>query len=655
MQEIKGIMESTKKLNLLYVEDNVDARASTLSILREFFDSIVIAEDGKEGLEKYKTHKIDVVITDINMPVMNGLEMLHAIHEIEPDVVSLVLSAYNEANFFVESIKLGVTGYLLKPINFDQFLSVLKRISLKVDNLRAKELLRQYKEIADASSIFTIIDKDKNIKYVNDAFCKISGYSKEEILGEKYLNTLNHLQDQKIYDDIWKTISEKKEIYKGILKYESKRGDPFYLETTIKPILSIDGEIIEYIALRHDVTAIMNPYRQLIDYMNSCVQPVVLLMRIENFDEVENLYGEIITQEIQEKFGKWLNKFIIENGTYFKQVYMLRNGEYALANDFFMLGCSSQEIVQKLRICQEQINRSSIDIGELDYDISVIMSVAYENEPLENAKYGIKQLVKSKRNFILANNLADEVHKKAEENREILKMLKLAIESKNIVSYFQAIVNNKTKQIEKYESLVRLVDKEGNIISPYLFLNISKKTKYYIQITSIVLDNSFAALRETDKDISINISALDIQNNEINSKILTLLEENTEDAKRVTLELLEDEEVDDFRLIKEFITKVKALGVKIAIDDFGSGYSNFTRLLNFQPDILKIDGSLVKNITTDELSLSVVRAMVTFAKEQNLQVIAEYVESEEVYKILHTLGVEYSQGYYFGKPEPLKS
>jgi EAL domain-containing protein (putative c-di-GMP-specific phosphodiesterase class I) len=168
------------------------------------------------------------------------------------------------------------------------------------------------------------------------------------------------------------------------------------------------------------------------------------------------------------------------------------------------------------------------------------------------------------------------------------------------------------------------------------------------------LDNSFRALKQTDKDISINISALDIQNNEIKSKILTLLEENPEDAKRVTLELLEDEEVDDFRLIKEFITRVKALGVKIAIDDFGSGYSNFIRLLNFQPDILKIDGSLVKNITTDELSLSVVTAMVTFAKEQNLQVIAEYVESEEVYHLLNSLGVEYSQGYYFGKPEPLK-
>jgi PAS domain S-box-containing protein len=655
MKEIQEIINATKDLTLLYVEDNKDARTSTLNILQEFFNTIIIAEDGEDGLAKYKVNKIDLVLTDINMPTMSGLEMLKAIHQINPDVISLILSAYNESDFFIESIKIGVEGYLLKPIDFEQLLSVLKKISLKVDALRVKTLLQQYKEITDASSIVTIIDKNKKIKYVNDAFCKISGYSKEDLIGEKYLNTLDFLQEQNTYDEIWDTISEKKKIYKGILKYVSKRGAPFYLETTIKPILSVNGDILEYVALRHDVTAIMNPYRQLIDFIKSSKEPLVVLMRIENFENLENLYGERVSQEIQVKFTHWLEQFILERGNYFNKVYMLRNGEYAIASDISLLQGTVAEILEKLYLCQIEINRSRIDIGELDYDISIVMSVAYQEEPLENAKYGLKKLFKSKQNFILANNLAQEVHKEAQENIEMLKILKYAIEHKNIISYFQPIVNNKTQEIEKYESLVRLIDINGNIISPYFFLNISKQAKYYTQITSIVLDNSFAALLKTDKDISINISVLDIQNDVIRLKILNLLERNTKEAKRVTLELLEDEAVNDFTLIQEFISKVKHLGVKIAIDDFGSGYSNFVRLLNFQPDILKIDGSLIKNITRDELSLSVVRTMVTFAKEQNLQVVAEYVEDKEVYDILHALGVEYSQGYYFGKPEPLEA
>lgn len=96
------------------------------------------------------------------------------------------------------------------------------------------------------------------------------------------------------------------------------------------------------------------------------------------------------------------------------------------------------------------------------------------------------------------------------------------------------------------------------------------------------------------------------------------------------------------------------MGVTIAIDDFGAGYSNFERLLEFEPDILKIDGSLIKNIVIDEYSRNVVETIVSFAKKQNIITIAEYVENEEIFNILYNLGVDYSQGYYFGKPEQIE-
>jgi len=115
-------------------------------------------------------------------------------------------------------------------------------------------------------------------------------------------------------------------------------------------------------------------------------------------------------------------------------------------------------------------------------------------------------------------------------------------------------------------------------------------------------------------------------------------------------ELLEDEDVRDFDEITKFIARVKAFGVKIAIDDFGAGYSNFERLLKYQPDILKIDGSLIKNIETDAYSMSVVKTIVAFAKEQKIEMVAEYIENENIYEIIRSLGVEYSQGYYFGAP-----
>jgi EAL domain-containing protein (putative c-di-GMP-specific phosphodiesterase class I) len=232
-------------------------------------------------------------------------------------------------------------------------------------------------------------------------------------------------------------------------------------------------------------------------------------------------------------------------------------------------------------------------------------------------------------------------------------MMKKAIDSYNIVSYFQPIINNRTKQIEKYESLVRLIDEKGNILSPNFFLNVSKEGNYHSKITSIVLENSFKALKQTSVSIAINLSVLDIEKREIREKFLSLLQENQSDTQRIVLELTEEENIKNFKNIKEFIKKIKYLGVKIAIDDFGVGYSGFERVLDYKPDILKIDGRLIKNINKDKVTYSIVEAIVFFAKKEQLKTIAEYVENKAIYTTLCKLGIDYSQGYYFGKPKIL--
>ena len=652
MQELSEIISATKELKLLYVEDNKEARNSTLNILHEFFDDIVIGIDGEDGLKKFQENHIDLIITDINMPKMNGLEMLKKIKMLSENTVSLVFSAYNEANFFVDSIKIGVEGYLLKPIDFNQFLSILNKVTQKIRALKSVTLLKQYKEIVDTSSIVSILSKDNRVNYVNDAFCKISGYEKEDLIGKDYYEVTKNKQTEDISNDIWKTIREEKKIWKGITKNISKVGEAYYLESTIKPILDDEGEIIEYIAIRYNVTAIMNPQKQLNDFIESAEIPMVVLFKIENFEEIENFYGQKLIQEIEDSFAKQLIDFIPQNLN-LKNIFVLRDGEFAIGIDKVECVRDDVEIKNALTELQKIIENAHVKIGDLDFDISIIVSYAYGEKVLENAKYGMKKLLDSKQSIIFANNLADEEHHRAQNNIEILKKVKVAIENNKIVSYFQPIIDNKTQEIVKYESLVRLIDEEDNILSPYFFLEVAKKGQFYNQITSIVLDNSFDALLRTDKDISINLSALDIEKEYISHKLFTLLKKYKEHAHRVVIELLEDEAFKNFAVIKEFISNVKVMGVRIAIDDFGSGYSNFQRLNEYQPDILKIDATLIKNIKNDAFSLSTVKTMVLFAKEQKMEVIAEYVENEDIYNILCDLGVQYSQGYYFGKPEIL--
>ncbi|MEA1915276.1 MAG: EAL domain-containing protein [Campylobacterota bacterium] len=657
MNTIDNVIKYSSGLQVLYVEDHEEARSASLCIFEEFFENIIVAEDGEEGFNKFCNHNIDLVITDINMPKLNGLGMLAKIREMDKNTPVLVLSAYNESGFFIESIRLGVEGYLLKPIELDQFVFVLEKVVEKIKLTNEKHIsenfLQQYKEITDKSSNVSIVDPNGVLTYVNDEFCRLSGYSKAELIGQRYEEMQQYKQPESIINDIWDTIKVQKKIWKGIVKNINKRGDSYYVDMTIKPILDMNGEIIEFIAIRNDVTAVMNHKKLLQDVIEESKTPFVALLKIDDYENLSVFYGHKISLMIQEEFAKHILTLLPQTSILDK-VYILENGEFALAKDLYNQNIDIDQIIKELKLLQHEVLQSKLSFENFEYDASFILSIAYGEECLENAQFGLKSLSESKQNFTVANGLAHKEHVQAELNMKTLQMVKKALEEYKIISYFQPIVNNTTKEVEKYESLVRLINEENEVISPYFFLDIAKKGKYYSQITAIVLQNSFDALSQTSKDITINISALDIEKTSTRNIFFQLLEKYKKDAPRLVLELLEDESAKDFKVIKSFIHEVKQYGIKIAIDDFGAGYSNFERLLDYQPDILKIDGCLIKNIENDTFSLSVVKTIVSFAKEQNILTVAEFVENENIFKILSELGIDYSQGYFFGKPVALE-
>ena len=657
MDNLEEVIKYSQTLKLLYVEDNEEAREVTLMILGEFFNEIIVAEDGQEGFEKFQENDFDLIITDINMPRLTGLEMTKLIRESGSDIHILVLSAYNESGFFIDSIKLDVEGYLLKPIDIDQFLSVLQKVTSK---LKLKEeadnyifFLKQYEKATNHSSIVSKTNLEGIITYVNDDFCKISGYEEHEIVGQNH-NIVRHPDNpDSIYKKLWSTIKDEQKTWKGLLRNRAKNGKSYYVKTTVIPILDSKNNTVEYISLRDDITDIMNPKKQLDDAIKSFAKPVVVYMKLEEFEILEEFYESSVIQEIKEKTTYYLEENLPKDCT-FEKVYQLGHGEYAMTQDRSVCMQDEKLFMQQIKAFQEKIRAIVGEIGGIDYDMSIIISLAYENNHvLESARLGIRELLKTKQDFIIANNYAQVEHKKAQKNMKTINMIKKAINDFKIVSYFQPIINNKTKEIEKYESLVRLIDENGEIISPFFFLDVAKKGKYYSQITAMVLNNSFGALQNTDMDISINVSALDIERKSTRDRLFTLLEQHKQYASRIVFELLEDESVKDFKTIKRFIYDVKELSARIAIDDFGAGYSNFERLLDYQPDILKIDGCLIRDIETNAYSRSVVETIVSFAKKQNIKTIAEYVENEQIFNILNEMGVDYSQGYHFGKALPL--
>jgi len=157
-EKIKTLTQESKNLRLLYVEDDEFARESTLETLSLFFDNITIAVNGKEGLLAFKNGNFDIIITDLNMPVMDGIEMIFAIRKLNQDITILVLSAHNNPEYFERTIKAGIEGYLLKPIDLDQFIYLIEK---SVNNInRAKELEDYKRHLEEKVQAQTIIIKE---------------------------------------------------------------------------------------------------------------------------------------------------------------------------------------------------------------------------------------------------------------------------------------------------------------------------------------------------------------------------------------------------------------------------------------------------------------------------------------------------------------
>lgn len=250
---------SIEKINctVLYAEDEEPIRKSMSRILQIKFTKVFSAENGKEALDIFKNNHIDMVVSDIMMPKMTGLELAREIKRDSPDTPIIFTTAYNETDLFIEAIECGVDKFLLKPLDLPKLLNaiseIFENIKTKKELERHKTLLEGYKKAVDASNIVSKTNTKGIITYVNDEFCRISGYSKEELIGANQ-NIVRHPNMEKnIFRELWNTILSKR-VWKGIVENKEKNGSSYWVDATIVPILDSNGEIVEFIGIRKDIT-----------------------------------------------------------------------------------------------------------------------------------------------------------------------------------------------------------------------------------------------------------------------------------------------------------------------------------------------------------------------------------------------------------------
>ncbi|MFX4242651.1 EAL domain-containing protein [Aliarcobacter butzleri] len=523
---------------------------------------------------------------------------------------------------------------------------------------KENHILKQYNEATKDSNIISTADLKGNITYVNDKFCEVSLYTYEEVLGKPH-SIVRGEEDDEIFQQLWETIKNKK-VWYGVLKNRKKNGEFYWVNINIRPILDEKNEIIEYIAIRHEITDLVlkteelkrnlrldsltnigNRYK-LIEDVSKSVNPCISILDIVSFSDVNDFFGYKTGDNVLKIVARKIEKLLIDKENY--KVYRDHSDTFCIVAQ----NEDRDKFIKNVDEISKTIAKVPIVIKsrELYVQLSYVFSFESKENLLETANI-IKRYSQANKNIIVYDK-ALELEKDYEKNIFWTLKIKKALDEDKIVPYFQPIYNLKTNKIEKYEALVRLID-GNNVISPYYFLDISKKSKQYLQLTKTMIQKTFDYFRDKDFEFSINLTFEDIKSEYISSFIIELLKEY-KIGHRVVFEIVESEEIDNFRKINEFFVTIREYGCKIAIDDFGSGYSNFEYLAKLNVDYIKIDGSLIKDILINKSSQNIVSMLVNFAKGQKVKTIAEFVSNKDILNKVRELGIDYVQGYYIKEP-----
>gem|GEM_PF-572692 len=371
--------------------------------------------------------------------------------------------------------------------------------------------------------------------------------------------------------------------------------------------------------------------------------PLLVIFNIDSFKEVNDFYGVKVGDFILSELGSAIKSHCHIG----EKLYRFAGDEYAMLVEASHVKGNMEEYVGNfLSVLRNEIFMYN------DYEISVHLTAGVAiggKSILENADMALKQAKKLKKNIIFFDP-SMQVSKQYEHNIKWTRMLKEALDEGRVQPFFQPIMDIKTNSVTKFESLVRLIDESGNVVAPFAFLAVAKKSKLYPHLTKAMVELSFRAFELTPFEFAVNISVEDIEDETTREFIYNKLK-NFSKPRRVIFEITESEGIENFVEVSEFIKNVKAIGAKIAIDDFGSGYSNFAYLLKLDVDYIKIDASIIKNIAVDKNSYIITKTIVDFCKQIGIQTVAEYVCEKEIFDVVKELGVDYAQGYLISEPK----
>ena len=672
----------------LLVVDDEEANRDLLSRrLNRAGYSVEIAADGEQALQMIADREIELVLLDIMMPGMSGLELLKLLRATySPTALPVIMvSALNESERVVEALNLGANDYITRPIDFPV---ATARINSHLARKWTEEALRESEEryaLAARGANDGLWDWDlkANRIYYSPRWKEMLGYSEHDI-GDNPDEWLT-----RIHDEDWKRvnseltshwsqqnqgeyISEHRILHKnGSYRWVLSRGIVLHAKngdaTRMAGSLTDITDSKAYDVLTGLPNRVLFTERLIRSIEQTRSKPsnlfAVLFVDLDRFKVVNDSLGHLVGDQLLVGVTKRLGLSV--------RVEKLGRGEDIIArlggDEFAILLTNLDRQADAVtiadRIQQDIHDPFSLEGREVytTASIGIAISDAHYRTPEEilrdadTAMYRAKALGGARCVVFDAVMRANAIDRLDLEND-----LRKALERNELAVYYQPKMNLATEKIIGFEALIRWQHPTRGLVLPGKFIPLAEETGLIVPIGLWILREACLTLKKwhtqvsTDPPVegSVNVSVKQFQQAGFVEDVARILEETELNPSTLQLEITESVLMDDAGFATSILYRLKALGIGLKIDDFGTGYSCLNYLHQLPFDSLKIDRSFVVNMTKDKSSADVVHTILTLARNLTLQVIAEGIETEEQLEHLKSLGCIYGQGFYFSEPLP---
>ncbi len=697
MKNIDEIIKYSQKLKLLYVEDDSLARESIKMILEEFFYDITIATDGEDGLEKFQNSSIDLIITDINMPKLNGLEMIDQIREEDKEIPIMILSAYTELEYFTTGIKLGVDGYLLKPFDLEQFISTLTNVISKIELQEVQNELHRKHEYLQAiingiKDPIMVIKSDYTVEIMNESLKRhVTSDIVADIEHPKCYELSHHRStpcDSSEHQCPLKEVLESKKQMTVVHKHKDINNEDCYIELAVAPLLDLEDNCIGIIESSRDITAHLEVQDRLreqsrvLDYQASHdsltglpnrilfmdrlthmikrsardhTEFALFFIDLDHFKNINDTLGHDIGDEVLQEVSNRLNSIIRKEDT----LARLGGDEFTILMERLHSGEDASILAKKiLNILAEPISISD-NILYVSSSIGISLYPQDDTDANNLLKYADTAMYKAKDegrdNY---QYYSAEMTAIVFERMDMEGNLRQAIKREEFLLYYQPQFNGKDGKIIGLEALLRWQSPTMGLVSPDRFMTVAEETRLIVLIDQWVMKRAMRQIVQWyDAGYNPGVLALNITMQQLYQPafpdiLAKMMRETGLKAQWLEFEIIENKIMTNPDEAALILKQISDMGVGLAIDDFGTGYSSLSYLKRLPIDKLKIDKSFVKNLPDDEDDAGIVKAIIAISESLNLKVIAEGVETEEQQKFLIENECQNIQGYLYGKPMP---